>query len=484
MGAVVMVLFGLLLVNVNYLQAYRAGDLRSREGNSRTILAEYDRERGPVLVAGREIAGSRATKDALTYLRTYALGPTYAHATGFYSFVYGARGVEQAENPVLAGTDDRLFVRRLGDLLTGRAVRGGAVSLTLDPAAQDAATKGLHGRRGAVVAIEPTTGRILALVSSPTYDPNALSSHDGAKIRSTYAKLDKDAARPLLDRALDETYSPGSTFKLVTLAAALSSGRYTPAGPVPGPARLDLPQTSSDLPNEDGRECTAGSETTTLTVALARSCNTTFGRVGIELGADALRAQADRFGFDTSTPLPTDVPLRVASSVFPSGLNPPQTAQSAIGQFDVRATPLQMAMVAAGIANDGVVMKPYLVSEIEAPDLQVLDKTKEEPLSTAVTPEVAAQLRAMMVGVVDAGTGTNGRITGTVVAAKTGTAQQGGGRKPHAWFVSFAPAGASQVPKVAVAVVLENGGGAAEVGGNKLAGPIANAVMRAVLDRR
>lgn len=477
MGAVVMVLFGLLLVNVNYLQVVDAGDLRGRDGNSRTILSEYGRERGPILVDGKEIAASTPTKDQLQFLREYSSGPLYAHATGFYSFVYGATGIERAANRVLAGTDDRLFVGRLASLLTGRHAQGGAVSLTLNPAAQKAAADGLKGRRGAVVALDPSTGAVLALVSSPTYDPNVLSSHEGAKIQAAYDKLTKDEDEPLLDRAINQTYPPGSTFKIVTLAAALSSGRYKPTDPVPGPARLDLPQTTASLPNEDGRQCTAGSDITTLTTALQRSCNTTFGAVGLALGGDALREQAQKFGFGTDLA----IPLKVSTSVFPEVLNQPQTAQSAIGQFDVRSTPLQMAMVAAGVADDGVVMKPYLVAQVQGPDLQVLDRTEPEALSTAVSPDVAAQMRAMLVGVVDKGTGSNAKIAGTVVAGKTGTAQQGAGRKPHAWFVSFAPAGPGEVATVAVAVVLEDGGGATQVSGNRLAAPIARKVMQAVL---
>ena len=477
MSAVVMLLFGLLLVNVNYLQAYRAGELRTGTGNARTILEEYDAERGPILIGGTEIARSVRTEDQLRYLRRYPAASLYAHATGYYSFVYGATGVERAEDPVLAGTDARLFVRRVGDLLTGRQRQGGAVSLTLDPAAQRAARDGLGDRQGAVVAIEPSTGAILALWSGPTFDPNLLSSHDGRAIRDYQRGLEAADSQPLLNRAISRTYPPGSTFKIVTAAAALSSGRYTPDGTVPGPAALDLPLTTADLPNYDGQPCSPGSATTTLINALRRSCNTTFGAVGLELGAKALEEQARRFGFDTEV----EIPVPVAASAFPEDADQPQTAQSAIGQFDVRATPLQMAMVAAGVANNGVVMTPYLVAQRQAPDLSLLDRTDPEVLSTAVEPQVAAQLRSMMVSVVEEGTGSNARIDGVTVAGKTGTAQQGGGRKPHAWFVSFAPAGPAEEARVAVAVVLEDGGGAAEVSGNALAAPIARSVMTAVL---
>jgi penicillin-binding protein A len=301
-----------------------------------------------------------------------------------------------------------------------------------------------------------------------------LSSHDPASIRRNYARLSKDPDQPMLDRALRETYSPGSTFKVVTSAAALESGQFSKDSPVFNGPSLDLPQTTADLPNENGRSCNGGAAT--LTDALRFSCNAAFGKVGLDLGGAALRAQARKFGFEKAF----DIPMRSAVSDFPDDPNPPQTAQSAIGQFDVRATPLQMAMVAAAVANRGELMAPYLVQEVRAPDLSPLDVTQPTSLGNAMSPASAQQLNDMMVQVVENGTGTNGRIPGVTVAGKTGTAQQGGGRRPHAWFISFAPA---EDPKVAVAVVIENGGNASEISGNQLAAPIANAMMRAVLRR-
>jgi peptidoglycan glycosyltransferase len=467
-----------VLANLNYIQVIKAEDYRSSPTNSRVLLDEYDRQRGPIIVGSRAIASSKATDDVLTYLRSYRQGPLYAPATGFYSHVFGSSGVEKFQNGILSGTDDRLFVRRVVDLLTGKPPKGGSVQLTLNRAAQQVAYEELAGRRGAVVALEPGTGRILALVTSPSYDPNLLATHDGAKAKSAWARLNADEDKPLLDRALSETYPPGSTFKLVTASAALSSGRYDTESDVPGPAMLDLPQTDTDLPNYFSGTCTPGSDTTTMRQALSRSCNTTFGALGLELGDKALREQAEKYGLNRDL----DVPMPAARSVFPDRLDPPQTAQSAIGQFDVRTTPLQMAMVVAGIANRGIVMTPYLVEEVTGPDLQVLHKTDPRELSEAVSPQVAAQLTDLMVEVVEQGTGSNAQIGGIRVAGKTGTAQVGGGRNPHAWFVSFAPA---DDPQVAVAVVLENGGSDAqlEVSGNQLAAPIARQVMEAVLQR-
>ncbi|MGN6688413.1 MAG: peptidoglycan D,D-transpeptidase FtsI family protein [Actinomycetales bacterium] len=471
---VALAMFLALLINLNYLGVVEAPHLRTASGNARVLLTEYNRQRGPILVGGKAVALSKATDDRLKYLRRYPLGPLYAHETGYYSVVYGATAIERQEDEVLAGTDAKLFVRRLVDLFTGRKPQGGAVALTLDPRAQKAAYDALGNRRGAVVAIQPSTGRILAMVSRPSYDPNSLSSHDPSAIRKAYTKLNTDPDSPLLNRAISARYPPGSTFKIVTTAAALSSGNYQPDSTIPGPAALDLPQTSATLPNEDGRQCTPGSDTTTLANALRRSCNSSFGALGLALGADALRQQAEKFGFGQSI----EVPMPSAVSVFPKDPNAPQTAQSAIGQFDVAATPLEMAMVVSAIANRGILMKPYLVDEVRAPDLTLLSRTEPQELSEAVSPEVAATLTSMLVDVVDKGTGTNAQIPGVKVAGKTGTAQHGTGTKPHAWFVSFAPA---QDAKVAVAVIVEDGGNATEISGNRVAAPIAKAVMEAVL---
>ena len=475
LSVAVMLMFGLLLINANYLQVVRADALHHDSHNPRLIAEEYSRERGPILVAGRPVARSVETNDRLKYLRRYTEGKLYAPATGFYSIVYGSSGIEQEENSVLAGTDDSLFVRRVIDLLTGTPPKGGSVALTINPAAQKAAYDGLLAlhARGAVVAVDPSTGAILAMVSTPSYDPNDLSSHDTAAVRKNYDRLSSLKSRPMLNRSIRQTYPPGSTFKLVTSAAALESGKYTPDTPVDNSSQLKLPQSTAVLPNENGGPCTSGQAT--LTDALVNSCNVAFGRIGLELGDDALRAQAQKFGFDQAF----EVPMRTVASRFPEDPDLPQTALSAIGQYDVRATPLQMALVAAAIANRGVLMKPYLVDEIRDPKLSILEKTKPEPFGTAVSPQTAASLTEMMIKVVEDGTGTNGQIPGVKVAGKTGTAQQGGGRTPHAWFVSFAPADTD--PKVAVAVIVEDGAKRAEISGNGLAAPIARDVMKAVL---
>ncbi|RZS91255.1 cell elongation-specific peptidoglycan D,D-transpeptidase [Motilibacter rhizosphaerae] len=474
MSAALMALFALLLLNATYLQAVDAGSLNSHAGNKRVLLLEYSKERGSILVGRQQVARSVKTTDALTYLRSYPTKGLFASVTG-YSSLFSRTGIEKYANSFLSGDDDRLRIRRPIDLVTGQRIEGATVQLTLDAAAQQAASRGLAkaGGKGAVVALDPRTGAVLALQSYPVYDPNLLASHDAGTVLKNYDALVKDPDQPLLDRATSEDFPPGSTFKLVTAAAALSSGKYTRTGKVDGPATLDLPQTTKDLPNENGRPCGDGHPT--LQTALDLSCNTVFGAVGLALGAHALQDQADKFGFDDPD---LSIPLPVAQSVFPDAPNAPQTAQSAIGQFDVRATPLQMAVVAATIANGGKRMKPYLVDRVTAPDLTVLDKTQPEEVEQAVTPQVARELTTMMVDVVQHGTGTNAQIPGVQVAAKTGTAQAGEGDRPHAWFVAFAPA---TDPKVAVAVLVQNGGTAQEISGNQVAGPIAKSVIQAVL---
>lgn len=467
-----------LLVNITYIQVFRADDYRARSDNQRVIRDEYGRERGPILTGPEPIALSEETKGALRYLRVYPEGPKYAAVTGFYSIVYGATGLERTENEVLSGSSDLFFVDRVQQLVAGRQPRGGGVTTTLNAAAQTAAWEGLSGTQGAVVAIEPSTGRILASVQSPSFDPNLLSSHKPQQIREYYDQLIDDPDQPLLNRPIVALNPPGSTFKLVTTAAALASGRFTPESVLPGPAEYDLPLSSRTIRNWTGEECGPNGEVT-LIDALVISCNTAFAWLGNELGDDALRAQAEAFGFDTAF----EIPLRASTSRFPQDPDPPQTALSAIGQFDVRATALQMAMVAAGIGNNGVVMEPYLVQEIRAPDLAILRTADPSEFASAMTPQDASQLQQMMVAVVERGTAgilqgiTDAAGRPVPVGAKTGTAQTGNDRRPVAWMVAVAPA---NNPQVAVAVVVEDGG-QDEVSGNALAGPIARAVIEAVL---
>ncbi len=461
-----------LLVNVTVIQVVLAGDYRDRPGNQRVLLEEYARERGPILVGPDPVARSKETGDTLKYLRVYSNGPLYAPVTGFYSLVYGATGLERTENRILTGKSSLFVVDRAEQLFAGRQPVGGAVSTTLDARAQRAAFAGLRGKKGAVVAIEPATGRILASVQSPSFDPNVLSSHNPAEIRRYYETLLADPSKPLLNRPIVALNPPGSTFKIVTAAAALASGRFTPDSVIPGPRAYDLPDSSRKIRNWNGKAC-GPANLVTLREALAISCNTAFAWLGNQLGDDALRSQAQLMGFDDSF----EIPLRAATSRFPDNPDAPQTAMSAIGQFDVRATALQMAMVMAAVGNNGTTMNPYLVQEVRGPDLAILQTTEPVEYDQAMTSLQAAQLTEMLVNVVDNGTGSNARIPGVRVAGKTGTAQTGNDRPAVAWFVAFAPA---QAPEVAVAVVVEDAG-APEVSGNQLAAPIAKDVIEAVL---
>jgi peptidoglycan glycosyltransferase len=385
--------------------------------------------------------------------------------------VYGATGIEGAYDDLLSGGDDRFFVRRLGDLVSGRVPRGGVVELTVDRALQETAAQALGDRRGAVVALDPRTGAVLAMVTSPSYDPNALSSHDPRAIRDAFARLDADPADPLLNRAAQRTYPPGSVFKIVTAAAVIEQLGYRPDTIVDSPPSVPLPLTNRSLSNFGNGSC--GGPRIPLAESFRRSCNADFAILGDKLGTERLLRQAERFGFNARP----DFSLPVAASRFPEGADRPQTMISAIGQFDVRTTPLQMALVAAAVANRGNAMRPYVVSRVLSPELEVLETTRPRPLhdQPACTPETAALLAAMMEDVVANGTARRAQIAGVRVAGKTGTAQQGEGRPPHAWFVGFAPA---EAPRIAVAVVVEGvAGGSEEATGGAVAAPVARAVM-------
>jgi peptidoglycan glycosyltransferase len=481
----VTVFVGILLLavvlNLNWVQVIRADSLKDNSANRRTTLDQYKRQRGSIEVQGTSIAESVSTKDALIYLRRYRAGPQYAAVTGFNSLYYGNTGIEAAEDKVLSGSDDRFFVERLTNLLTGRDTPGGNVLLTINKQAQAAAWQAMGGRKGAVVALDPATGAILAAVSSPSFDPNALSSHDANKIQAAYRRYNADPNNPLENRAFDITYPPGSVFKLVVSAAALKNGRK-PDTRIPAVNALPLPGTTVKLRNFGGEQCADG-KTDTLDHALTISCNTAFAQLGMELGTETIKQQAALFGMDDND---FSMPLRVAGSSTGPIIDAAALAQSSIGQRDVRVTPLQAAMISAAIANHGTLMKPYLVSEEQAPNLSVLSHTDPQVVDQAMTSQQADELTQMMVDVVNKGTGTAAQIPGISVAGKTGTADNGPQNPdgsyvnpPHAWFSGFAPA---DNPKIAVAVILENGGvNGNETTGGLAAAPVAQAVMKAYL---
>lgn len=482
---VMVVLFAALFINLNYLQVVRADDLASNNLNRRQLRAEYESERGRILIGSgadtRPVAESQPTDGELRFLRTYDAGELLAHVTGFSSPIFGRSQVEQAFNDALTGNAPEAFARNLADLVAGRERAGDAVHLTVREPVQQAARDALGDREGAVVALEPATGAVLALWSGPTFDPDVLAQHDFDALTGAWEALNADDARPLLNRAISETYPPGSTFKLVTAAAALESG-ISPDERFPDPGELELPQTSATIGNFGGSLCNGG-QPLTLTQALAVSCNTTFAQLGLDLGSNALAEQAARFGFngEWDFQLPRLVPSQV-----PGDLDAPSTAQSAIGQRDVRATPLQMAMVASAIGNDGVMMTPRVVDRVEETSGRVLREFAPQELRLSGQPNArtmssrnADALQAMMQQVVSDGSGQSAAIGGVDVAGKTGTAQTGPDSPPTVWFVGFAPA---DEPAVAVAVVVPDGGGVgSEATGGQVAGPIAQAVMQAAL---
>jgi peptidoglycan glycosyltransferase len=502
------VLLAALFVNLNVVQVVQSDSLRYHDGNRRVILAEYSNPRGQIVVQGAAVAKSVATKDELKYLRTYPQGPIYAPVTGFNSFIYGTSGLESAENKVLSGDDPRQFGRQLADIFTGRQPRGGSIELTLNKAAQEAAysaMKDANGniRRGAVVALDPTTGAILAAVSTPSYDPNKLSSHDSTAMQRYYASLQpsRDPADPMLNRALDQLYAPGSVFKVIVSAAALKAGvkptdripavnAYWPLG---GSGPCPSNHTGACVENFNGETCQNG-QTAELQFALAKSCNTAFAQLAVQkLGAQAIENQAAAFGFDGSQ---LDVPLAVANSTVgqPNVIENDDAAlaQTSFGQRDVRITPLQGAMISAAIANGGTLMKPYLVQQELGPNLSVLSDTKPTTMSQALDAKYVPDLQGMMEGVITApeGTGHSAAITdipGVTVGGKTGTADTGiidkkTGQQtaPHAWFTGFALQNGNA--KIAVAVIIENGGVSGnETTGGLAAAPVAKAVMEAYL---
>ena len=472
-----LLLFAALLLNSTYLMYFRADELAADAQNRRVITAVFARERGAIVVGKEPVARSVESDDQYKFQRTYGQPFKYAPITGYFSY-YSQTGIERSQNDVLSGDDSRLFVTRLVDMLSNTEPQGGNVELTSHAAAQDAAWEGLQNlpgdAKGAVVALEPSTGKILAMVSNPTFDPNLLASHDLGDVAAEAERLEADPSTPLINRAIGTTLPPGSTFKLITAAAAIESGNYDKDSLVPGVKEFQLPQSTTKVGNWQNGSC--GANKITLTQALAVSCNVSFLTLANELGVEAMTEQAEAFGFN-STSL-EDLPGQ-GTSLYPADMDEPQTALSGIGQSSVTASPLQMAMVAAGIANGGEVKRPYLVDEVRAPNASLLDKTEESTYSRAISSATADELTDMMVATVEDGTAGVAAIPGVSVAGKTGTAQSTDSRPPYAWFVSFAPA---DDPQVAVAVMVEASDTSRdEIAGGTLGGPIAKAIMEAVM---
>jgi peptidoglycan glycosyltransferase len=459
-----MALFLALMLNVSVAYPTRQDSLNHDPQNRRVTDARFAQNRGPILVGKAPVAQSDAIKDRFKYQRRYADGPLYAPVTGYYSYYFGTSGLEASYSAQLSGTADSQLVNRLVNSASGKVPQGGTVETTIQARAQRAAWQALGGRKGAVVALDSSTGAVLALVSSPSYDPNDLASHDLPATQAAWTKLGADTARPLANRATKEIYAPGSTFKLITAAAALENGWG---------ADDSLDATTYRLPGST-RVITGncGGSNLSLADALAVSCNPLFARLGVELGQDQLRQQAERFGFGTR--LLADIGS--SASVFPEELDKAQTGMSAIGAFEVQASPLQMALVAAAVDNSGVAMEPYIVQRVLNADLSVVSEAHPQQLSQAVSDATAAELKQMMLGVVQHGTGTQAAVAGLSVGGKTGTAVTSDDRRPYAWFVAFA-----DELDVAVCVFIEDAEiPATDIAGGTVAAPVARAVIEAL----
>ncbi|WP_420080213.1 peptidoglycan D,D-transpeptidase FtsI family protein [Streptomyces sp. JL4002] len=466
-----------LLVRTNWIQYVQAEELSTRKENRRVQIAQYATERGNIIVKGEPITGSAVTNGSdYKFKRTYKDGELWAPVTGYASQAFGATQLESLEDGILTGNDDRLFFDRTIGMFTGEKKQGGNVVTTLNPDAQRAAFEKLGTKKGAVAAIDPRTGAILALVSTPSYDPSrfAGNSKDDEK---AWVELKDSEDKKLVNRALRETYPPGSTFKVVTAAAALEHGVVKEINdPTDTPEPYILPGTKTQLPNSH-----TGCEKASLNEALRISCNSVFANLGDKVTRDKMVETSEKFGFNNDK---IDVPVRAFASIYDKKMGRDGNAQSSIGQFNTAATPLQMAMVTAGIANDGKLMKPYMVDHLTAPNLDIIEKHEPAEMSRPLSAANAQKVQEMMVNVVESGTGEKAKIKGTKVGGKTGTAQHGEGNKkrPYAWFISYAenPDGSSPV---AVAVVIEDSEGTArdDISGGGLAAPVAKAVMEAVL---
>ncbi|MGH9009864.1 MAG: peptidoglycan D,D-transpeptidase FtsI family protein [Acidimicrobiia bacterium] len=475
-GIAVVGCFVALFVQLNYLQVVKADSLANDARNVRAVKRAFSDPRGEILTSdGTIVARSQPVDDQFERLRTYPTGPLFGHVSGFFSFNFGASGVEHVYNADLSGRRPEQQFRNLGDWLIGKERTGDAV-LSLSNVAQEVAREALGDRRGSVVVLDPSTGEVVALWSNPSYDPSPLADHSTKKAQEAYDTYTADPSNPMLARAFRERYPPGSTFKVVTASTAIETGTATPQTSYPSIRFLDLPQSDKQLRNFGGSTCGG-----TMAESFRRSCNTTFGQIGLDLGEkliDGMKA------FGITEDVPFDLPEARSGGPIPGTFekNKPSFANAAIGQGDVAVTPLQMATVAAAIANGGVLMAPHVVREIRDADGRVIRRIGPDEWKRAVQPTTAAAVTQMMIDVVKRGTGTAAAVPGYTVAGKTGTAEAPGGpdgNAPHAWFIGFAPA---EAPRFAIAVIVERGGDLGdEATGGRVAAPVAGKVLAKLL---
>ncbi|MBT2533438.1 penicillin-binding protein 2 [Arthrobacter sp. ISL-48] len=471
-------MFALIFGAISYVQVVGADDLNANAWNKRAILQNYCNDRGAIIVGGTPVAESVEGSDACKFQRTYPQPELYAGITGYFSQNYGATGLEQAMRDQLAGSSDQLFLDRVGQLFLGNQAKGASVELTIDPKIQQLAYSLIpDGQRGSIVVTNPKTGAILAMVSKPSYNPNLIATQDSAAETANYNDVNKIPGINLnqsLSGPTGELLAPGSVFKLVDTAAALSSGKYNKDSVLPNPAEMPFDGIQYKLPNYAGGNCYT-QNTATFAFALQQSCNTPFASIALDLGRDAIAQQAEKFGLGQD--LGDQLKLGYAlGNGFPDNLDQPGLAQSAIGQRDVRATPLQIALMTAAIANGGVQMSPSLIKTVRSPDLRVIDEPKPTPLRTSTTPDIAKQITEWMTSVVNQGIASGAAVPGVQVAGKTGTAELGNGLN-NSWFTGFAPA---NNPQVAVTIVME---GVDIYAGAKLTSPNAKKIFEAVLNK-
>lgn len=468
----VLIMFVALFSSGTVISVFQVDNLRADSRNVRTLYSSFSAERGPLLVDGTPVAESVPVDDDFKFQRVYSNPELYAPVTGYFTLNQGNAGVEGALNDYLTGTANDQFLDQLNAVFTGQSPKGAAVELTIDPIVQQAAWDALGDYQGSVIAIDPKTGAILALVSKPSYDPNVLASHDTNSVIAAYDALLADPNDPLINRAISgKLYHPGSVFKVLMTAAALDSGTFTPESTFPNPSTLQLPLTNVTISNAGGSNC-GGGETVTLADAFRLSCNIPFAQLGAGLGEDTIAEYAEAFGYGSQV----TVPMTSTASVYPSGMDAPQLMLSSFGQYDVRVTPLQIAMTTAAVANGGTMMQPTVVDSVIAPNLTELSSFQPTVYGQPISAETAAIVSQLMVANVANGAASNARMNGVDVGGKTGTAENSGDVPNTLWFTGFAPA---NDPQIAIAVVVENGTGF----GNQVAAPIAKKVFEAVLSK-
>lgn len=467
--SVVLLMFLALFGASTGIQVITADALYGDSRNVRTSYDSYETLRGAILVESSPIAGSEEVDDAYRYQRYYE-SEIYSHLTGYFSLFQGSTAIEQELNNYLAGQSSAQFFEQINAVLAGTPISGANVELSIDAEIQQVAWDALGNNKGSVVVLDPKTGEIKAMVSKPGFDANLLASHSFASSSAAYEKLLNDPDKPLTNRSISgDLYHPGSVFKLVVAAAALESG-IEPDSEYDNPTVLQLPNSIRFISNATRTPCGEG-ETVSLSYALINSCNIPFAEIGLDVGANALRAQAELFGFGKEL----SMPLTVTPSIFPEELDPALLALTSFGQYDTRATPLQMAMVTSAIANQGVLMQPQLIKRVVSSNLELIEQPEARVFSSPISQRTAGLLTQMMFESVENGTTTNAQISGLAVAGKTGTAENGPTDPYTLWFTGFAPA---EDPQLVVAVAVE---GADQNGtGNQLAAPIGRQILRLV----